>query len=105
MQVRLKKKRNQGTRNISSHSPASGEERALSLWRGHHGAASPNTARALNFLGVTALLLAGCMVGPDYRRPSVPMTAAYKEDQGGSSRDRATMSPAAIGGRSSAIRS
>lgn len=82
MQVRLKKKRNQGTRNISSHSPASGEERALSLWRGHHGAASPNTARALNFLGVTALLLAGCMVGPDYRRPSVPMTAAYKEDQG-----------------------
>ena len=37
------------------------------------------------FLGLTAvvvLLCAGCMVGPDYRRPSVPMTAAYKEDQG-----------------------
>src|SRR5215468_12504224 len=37
------------------------------------------------FLGLTAvvvLLFAGCMVGPDYRRPSVPMTAAYKEDQG-----------------------
>ena len=28
------------------------------------------------------LLCAGCMVGPDYFKPSVPMTAAYKEDQG-----------------------
>jgi NodT family efflux transporter outer membrane factor (OMF) lipoprotein len=39
----------------------------------------------LFFLGLTAvvvLLCGGCMVGPDYRRPSVPMTAAYKEDQG-----------------------
>jgi len=36
-------------------------------------------------LGLTAavvLLCAGCMVGPDYSKPSVPMTAAYKEDQG-----------------------
>ena len=36
-------------------------------------------------LGLTALVLllgAGCMVGPDYSKPSVPMTAAYKEDQG-----------------------
>jgi NodT family efflux transporter outer membrane factor (OMF) lipoprotein len=36
-------------------------------------------------LGLTALMLllsAGCMVGPDYSKPSVPMTAAYKEDQG-----------------------
>ena len=36
-------------------------------------------------LGLTALVLllgAGCMVGPDYSTPSVPMTAAYKEDQG-----------------------
>jgi NodT family efflux transporter outer membrane factor (OMF) lipoprotein len=31
---------------------------------------------------VVALLCAGCMVGPDYSKPSVPMTAAYKEDQG-----------------------
>jgi NodT family efflux transporter outer membrane factor (OMF) lipoprotein len=31
---------------------------------------------------VVALLCAGCMVGPDYRKPSVPMTPAYKEDQG-----------------------
>jgi NodT family efflux transporter outer membrane factor (OMF) lipoprotein len=31
---------------------------------------------------VVALLCAGCMVGPDYFKPSVPMTAAYKEDQG-----------------------
>jgi len=29
-----------------------------------------------------ALLCASCMVGPDYFKPSVPMTAAYKEDQG-----------------------
>jgi NodT family efflux transporter outer membrane factor (OMF) lipoprotein len=29
-----------------------------------------------------ALLCAGCMVGPDYFRPSVPLTPAYKEDQG-----------------------
>ena len=37
------------------------------------------------YLGLTAavvLLCAGCMVGPDYFKPSVPMTAAYKEDQG-----------------------
>jgi len=37
------------------------------------------------FLGLTAvvvLLCAGCMVGPDYSKPSVPMTAAYKEDHG-----------------------
>jgi outer membrane protein TolC len=27
----------------------------------------------------TALLLAGCIVGPDYQRPSVPMTATYSE--------------------------
>jgi NodT family efflux transporter outer membrane factor (OMF) lipoprotein len=36
-------------------------------------------------LGLTAVVLllgAGCMVGPDYSKPSVPMTAAYKEDQG-----------------------
>ena len=31
---------------------------------------------------VVALFCAGCMVGPDYRKPSVPMTPAYKEDQG-----------------------
>ncbi|HEY3154082.1 MAG TPA: efflux transporter outer membrane subunit [Candidatus Binatia bacterium] len=37
------------------------------------------------YLGLTAavvLLCAGCMVGPDYSKPSVPMTTAYKEDQG-----------------------
>ena len=36
-------------------------------------------------VGLTALVLslcAGCMVGPDYTKPSVPMTPAYKEDQG-----------------------
>ena len=37
------------------------------------------------YLGLTTvvvLLCAGCMVGPDYFKPSVPMTPAYKEDQG-----------------------
>ena len=37
------------------------------------------------YLGLTAvvlLLCAGCMVGPDYFKPSVPMTPAYNEDQG-----------------------
>ena len=37
------------------------------------------------YLGLTAvvlLLCTGCMVGPDYFKPSAPMTAAYKEDQG-----------------------
>ncbi|TMB71850.1 MAG: efflux transporter outer membrane subunit [Deltaproteobacteria bacterium] len=33
-------------------------------------------------MAVVALLCAGCMVGPDYFRPSVPVTPAYKEDQG-----------------------
>jgi NodT family efflux transporter outer membrane factor (OMF) lipoprotein len=37
---------------------------------------------ALKWVGLAILLLAGCMVGPDYSKPSVPMTAAYKEDQG-----------------------
>ena len=36
----------------------------------------------LGLTAVVVLLCAGCMVGPDYSKPSVPMTAAYKEDQG-----------------------
>ena len=36
----------------------------------------------LGLTAVVVLLCAGCMVGPDYSEPSVPMTAAYKEDQG-----------------------
>ena len=36
----------------------------------------------LGLTAVVVLLCAGCMVGPDYFKPSVPMTAAYKEDQG-----------------------
>lgn len=31
---------------------------------------------------IVALLCVGCMVGPDYHKPSVSMTAAYKEDEG-----------------------
>jgi NodT family efflux transporter outer membrane factor (OMF) lipoprotein len=33
----------------------------------------------LGLVGLAALLLTGCMVGPDYVRPSVPMTPAFKE--------------------------
>jgi len=33
----------------------------------------------LSLIGLAALLLTSCMVGPDYTRPSVPMTPAYKE--------------------------
>ena len=36
----------------------------------------------LGLSAVVVLLCAGCMVGPDYFKPSVPMTPAYKEDQG-----------------------
>ena len=36
----------------------------------------------LSLTAVVVLLCAGCMVGPDYRTPPVPMTPAYKEDQG-----------------------
>ena len=33
-------------------------------------------------IAVVVLLCGGCMVGPDYYKSSVPMTAAYKEDRG-----------------------
>jgi NodT family efflux transporter outer membrane factor (OMF) lipoprotein len=33
----------------------------------------------ISFVAITALLLAGCMVGPKYSKPAVPMTPAYKE--------------------------
>src|SRR5882672_2905331 len=39
-------------------------------------------ARAAGLAGLAALLLGGCMVGPDYTKPSVPMTPAYKETDG-----------------------
>jgi len=31
------------------------------------------------YAGMTMMLLAGCTVGPDYRRPAAPVPAAYKE--------------------------
>lgn len=34
------------------------------------------------FLALSILILAGCAVGPDYRRPSLETPAAYKEAQG-----------------------
>src|SRR3989441_2247063 len=38
--------------------------------------------RGAGLVGLAALLLGGCMVGPDYTKPSVPMTPAYKEADG-----------------------
>lgn len=38
--------------------------------------------RRLVALGLAALLLGGCMVGPDYVKPEAPSTAAYKESDG-----------------------
>jgi len=39
-------------------------------------------ARAAGLAGLAALLLGGCMIGPDYTKPSVPMTPLYKEADG-----------------------
>ncbi len=38
--------------------------------------------RGAGLVGLAALLLGGCMVGPDYTKPSAPMTPAYKEADG-----------------------
>jgi NodT family efflux transporter outer membrane factor (OMF) lipoprotein len=38
--------------------------------------------RAVGLAGLVVLLLGGCMVGPDYTKPSVPVTPAYKETDG-----------------------
>src|SRR2546421_9484703 len=40
------------------------------------------TRRAAGLAGLVAVLLGGCMVGPKYKRPSAPMTPAYKEMDG-----------------------
>jgi hypothetical protein len=40
------------------------------------------TRRRIAALGLAALLLGGCMVGPDYVKPSAPSTPAYKENEG-----------------------
>src|SRR5262245_39555763 len=37
----------------------------------------------LGLVGLAALLLTSCMVGPNYSRPSVPMPVAYKEGPDG----------------------
>ena len=39
----------------------------------------PMMCLRLSLVGFAALLLSSCMVGPDYLKPSVPMTPAYKE--------------------------
>jgi len=39
-------------------------------------------ARGARLVGLAALLLGGCMVGPDYVKPSAPLTPAYKEADG-----------------------
>jgi NodT family efflux transporter outer membrane factor (OMF) lipoprotein len=38
--------------------------------------------RGARLVGLAVLLLGGCMVGPDYMKPSAPMTPAYKEADG-----------------------
>lgn len=38
--------------------------------------------KALVMSAAAAVLLTACEVGPDYEKPSAPVTAAYKEDQG-----------------------
>jgi NodT family efflux transporter outer membrane factor (OMF) lipoprotein len=38
--------------------------------------------RGAGIIGLAALLLGGCMVGPDYVKPSAPQTPAYKEAEG-----------------------
>jgi NodT family efflux transporter outer membrane factor (OMF) lipoprotein len=38
--------------------------------------------RVAGLAGLAALVLGGCMVGPDYAKPSVPMTPTYKEADG-----------------------
>ncbi len=38
--------------------------------------------RTVGLAGLAVLLLGGCMVGPDYAKPSVPMTPAFKEGEG-----------------------
>ena len=39
-------------------------------------------ARAASLAALAAFLLGGCMVGPKYTKPSVPMTPTYKEANG-----------------------
>jgi NodT family efflux transporter outer membrane factor (OMF) lipoprotein len=39
-------------------------------------------SKRLVSLGLAVLLLGGCMVGPDYKKPSAPMTTAFKETDG-----------------------
>jgi len=39
-------------------------------------------SRRAALVGLAALVLGGCMVGPEYTKPSVPMTPAYKEADG-----------------------
>ena len=40
------------------------------------------TRRAAGLAGLVAVLLGGCMVGPTYKKPSAPVTPAYKEMDG-----------------------
>lgn len=54
----------------------------------------------------TAVLLAGCAVGPDYHRPDTSIPAAFKEAPAGWKVAQPPIGPiAARGGRSTTIRS
>jgi predicted small lipoprotein YifL len=48
------------------------------------------TTLATPLLSLTAIVLAGCMVGPNYVKPSTPMAPAFKEEAPNLSR-RATV--------------
>ena len=47
----------------------------------------------LPLVAALALLLGGCMVGPDYRRPNVPVAATYKELPGWTQAEPAATEP------------
>ncbi len=70
-------------------------------------ARGPLAPRALTLAVAAALatLLAGCAVGPDYKRPAAEIPASYKEAaRAGKSRSRPISKTAATGGPSTKTR-
>src|SRR6266478_7382289 len=64
----------------AGHQPAAHGARRRPAGQGR--ASGCEMTRRLVAFGLAALLLGGCMVGPDYVKPSAPSTAAYKESNG-----------------------
>ena len=64
-----------------------------------------------SLLSIVTILLAGCMVGPNYVKPATPMASAFKEEapnlsqanDGGSLLSRAIKQPEETGGRFTVI--